>query len=284
MELAALLLIPTTTAAAVAALMRAIYTSRRSARYVYPVAIAAGFAAGCFLFPDRLPLVPERHWQWLPYVAIVAAIFGGVNAARGISLSDRFFLAPLLGIIAAWLIVPSYPDLKPDRPWSIVLLTTYLGLLSFLLALLPSHLRGRLFAVLLTLAALATAVLITAEISLRVGTVALRGPLAMFGCLLVPRRSKEGVDSFPREMLSFIPVFAVFAGGSAYIGAVSLPEPRWLLLAAPAAPCMLWLFAFGPLSRLQGVTKIVAQTAAVAVVPLAIVLWIFLQAKPDEWG
>ncbi|WP_254512653.1 hypothetical protein [Anatilimnocola floriformis] len=283
MEIAALLIIPIATAAAVAALGRWLLPG--AFRYVLPVAIAAGFAAGCFLFPDRLPLIAERYWHWLPYVALIAAVFGAVTAARGERAYDLPFWLLVLGFIAAWLIVPRYPDLKPSRPWSLLLVTTYLAGITWLLTQLPERLRGRLFLAILTLTALATTVLVTAEVSLRIGTVALRGPLAMLGCQLVPRLfAKSNWDQIPRELLGVISVFAILAGGSAYIGAVELSSPHWLLLVVPAAPLVLWLFAFGPLSRLKGATSIIAQLVAVALVPLAIVLWIFLHAEPDEWG
>jgi len=281
LQLAGLLLIPAVTAAVVALALRR-WLPGHAARYALPIAIAVGFCAGCFLFPDRLPLVPERHWQWLPYLAVVAAVIGGLSAADSLRWYDGLFLYLVAGIIAAWLLVPHYPDLKQARPWSILFVTVYLAGLSGLLALLPERLRDRLFFVLLTLSAFATAVLVTSEISLRIGTLALRGPIAMLGCQLLPRAFMKNAG--PREILALIPLFALLAGGSAFAGAIELPEPRWLLLVAPAAPLMLWLFAGGPLARLPGKTAITAQLAAVLIVPLALVLWLWLQSKPDEWG
>jgi hypothetical protein len=81
-----------------------------------------------------------------------------------------------------------------------------------------------------------------------------------------------------------IPVFVLLVGGMAFAGAIE-PSPKiYAMFLAPAAPLMLWLFAAGPLARLQGWKAIAAQTAAViAVLAVALVLVVFGDRGSDEW-
>jgi hypothetical protein len=282
LELVGLVLETSVTALAVAVLLLK-YLPPATARYAFTAATAVGFLVGSLTFPDRMPLVPERHWHWLPYLGLLAVWLGSVPERLPWWL--RWLGYACLAAIAGGQLVPGYADLKPA--WYVLtpLLAVYLFAIICLLSLLPERLRGRLFIGLLACTAAATSVLVTSEISLRVGLFSLRIPVAIATCFIV-----SWLFHFPAEVklqsavLALIPVAVVLVGGTAFVGAIALKEPRWVLLLAPLAPLMLWLFAWGPLARLQGVSAVVAQIAAVASVPLAIFLWIFLTAEPDEWG
>ncbi len=282
LELAGLVLLPTVTAFALAvACLKLLPAAAR--RYSLAAATALGFLVGSCLYPDRQPLLPERHWHWLPYLGVLAVWLGSVPERMPGWLRGLGFAG--IAALAGGQLVPGYADLKPA--WYVLtpLLAVYFFAIIGLLTLLPERLRGRLFLFLLAVTALGTTLLVTSEVSLRMGLYSLRIPLALATCgivsLLVPVPPPTKLASV---VLPLISVAVVLVGGLAFGATISLTEPRWLLLLAPAAPLMLWLFAGGPLAKLQGVSAVIAQTVAVASVPIALLLWTLLTMKPDEWG
>lgn len=281
LELAALLIIPAATAL-VAALAIRYFAPDSVVRFQWGAAIAIGFLAGCWIFPDRLPLQPDKHWHWLPYVGLLAAFMGGVCA--GWRTPQRLMLYVLLGGIAAWQLMPNYADLKPAKIVLTPLLASYFVAIAGLLSMLPERLRGRSLIVYLALAGVLSSALVVSESSMRIGLLALRIPAALACCALVSWFLKPAAKQDAQlAVLGMLPVYAVLAGGSAFVGAVELP--KWLLLIGPATPLLLWLFAWGPLARLQGKTAIGAKIGLVALIPIILLVWWNWQAKPlDEWS
>lgn len=283
LELAGLVIIPSATAV-VAALGIRFLAPSSAARFQWGAAIALGFLAGCLIFPDRLPLRPERHWHWLPYVGVFAALIAGFSAK--LATPQRLLLYALLAGIAAWPLVPNYADLKPAKIVLVPLLAGYFVAIAGLLSQLPDRLRGKPLIGVLRLAALATAVMVISEISMRIGMLSLRIPFALLCCAapgwLLKPLAKEEVGS---AVLGLIPVYAVLVGGSAFVGAVELPSPKWLLLLGPATPLLLWLFAWGPLARLQGKTAIAVQIGLIALIPIILLVWWNWPGEPaEEWS
>jgi hypothetical protein len=80
-----------------------------------------------------------------------------------------------------------------------------------------------------------------------------------------------------------IPVYAVLAGGSAFVGTIEPSPPLPIILVAPAAPLVLWLFAVGPLARLKGAAATVAQFTAILLPLLIIIAWAALIGSGTEW-
>lgn len=276
LQLTGLLLIPAITAIAVAVVFCK-YLPAAAARYALAAAAAIGLLVGSFLYPDRLPLVPERHWHWMPYLGALAVWLGSVPTRLPWWL--RWLGYAGLAAIAGAQLVPGYADLKPA--WYVLtpLLAVYLFAITCLLSLLPEQLRGRLFIALLACTAAATSVLVCIEVSLRVGLFSLRIPAALASCAIVSWWLYSTKKSILRDaVLALIPVFVVLVGGIAFVGAIELSPPRWLLLFAPAAPLMLWLFVRGPLAKLQGTSAAIAQIAVVGSVPLGILVWTLLNA------
>ena len=272
LELASLLIIPAATAGAVAMVIRYLH-SRSAAPFQWGLAIAASFLAGCLIFPDRLPLVPDKHWHWLPYVGLIAAFLGGLSA--GSRLSNRLILYVLIGGIAAWPLLPNYADLKPAKIVLAPLLAGYFVVIAGLLSMLPERLRGRSLMGYLTLAGVLTSALIVSESSMRIGLLSLRIPAAMACCAVLSWLLKPALKADAEiAVLGMIPVYAILAGGSAFVGAVELP--KWLLL---------WLFAWGPLARLQGKTAIAAQMAVIVLIPIILLAWWNWPGEAaDEWS
>jgi hypothetical protein len=270
---------PAAVAAVLGVILLRLMPARLAERLALPVALAAGFCAGYWLLGEWGSLVPKRHREWLPWLAILAALAGrnttatAAKAGRSSALSFGMFAA--LALVAAWLLVPTWDTLWPPRRFAVPLLAVYFLILMIALTALPERLLGRLFAFLLTAAAITVApqIVIGAH-SARIGLVALAAASALGGCSIaacLPRRGENSSESQASASRSLIPAFAVLIGGLAFLGAIEPQEPLPLLLLAPAAPAALWLFAAGPLARIQGWPAILLQAAAVAVV-LAIAL------------
>lgn len=290
LDLAALVLIPATVAAGVALVW--LRLSDRAGRYALSVAVAAGLVAGCWIYPDQLPITPDKHWHWFPYVGALAAIIGGGAAFAPLPVLDRKLLYFALGAAAAFVLVPnwpSWPESLPARPILILRVAAYIGVISAALAFLPDRIRGRGFVWILALSAAASAALITSEVSLRYGNISLRVATALAGCWaaswLLSSEDSHGNPSWPQLTLALIPLYAVLIGGGLFVAAIEPEPPKYPLLLAPATPLLLWLFAFGPLAKLEGLTAIVAQSIAIVLIPAVLLVSSLLQTEPaDEWS
>ena len=111
-------------------------------RYCGAVGFAAAFLTGYGLLPACASWGASRHWQWLPYLVLAAMALGPLAIAPGIRLVEQWVLQFLLALVAAWLLVPTWPDLEPARPWLIAVLTSYWMLLFTLLDLLVVRIHG----------------------------------------------------------------------------------------------------------------------------------------------
>lgn len=286
LDLLALICIPLAAADWIALRWQRFHPS--SARFILAVAFALSVAAGCWLHPNPLPLSPNRHWHWLPYAGLVAAGVGCITVLRALPALGCALLYLFLGAAVAFFLVPLWPDLKPSRPVWIGLLTVYLAAIGAGLVYLPERLRGRGFIWLLALAAAGTAVLMASEVSLRLGEVGLRVAAAVGGCWAAAwlfQWNDKSAERWPLLTMAIIPVYAILAGGSAFVAAIDIPPTKNQLLLAPAAPLALWIFAAGPLAKLEGVAAIAAQSIAVLLVPAILLVSSLWQAESnDEWS
>jgi hypothetical protein len=262
---------PAAVALAAALVLERILPERIGQRMALAVALAAGFCAGYWLLGEWTTLIPQRHRQWLPWLAIAAAFVGGIRASSYVS----WIAWTLLAAASAWVLVPTWATLWPPRLVTIPLLAAYLLLLMALLAALPDRLLGRLFVVLLTAAAIGVALLIAIGVSLKISQVALAGAAAFGGCSVAaftPSAAAKSVGSAQAAASrGLIPAFAVLIGGLAFAGTIEPQPPLPIVLLAPAAPLMLWLFVAGPLAKMQG-WKAAALQVAVVLVPLTVAL------------
>ena len=262
---------PAVVALAAAFVLQRILPERIGQRMALAVALAAGFCAGYWLLGEWTSLIPQRHRQWLPWLAITAAFAGGSRASSYVS----WIVWALLAAASAWVLVPTWATLWPPRLVMIPLLAAYLLLLMALLAALPDRLLGRLFVVLLAAAAIGVALLIAVGVSLKISQIALAAAAAFGGCSVaafIPSKAVQSADS-ERATASrgLIPAFAVLIGGLAFAGTIEPQPPLPIILLAPAAPLALWLLATGPLAKTQGWQAAVLQFAAV-LLPLIIAI------------
>jgi hypothetical protein len=287
------LVLPFALALLVAALCTRSLPGDAAARWRLAAGAASGIALGYVLLPEWAPLSPERHWQWLPYLAIAAAILGAIASGDRVSFWERALVRAILSAVAALAIVPFWESLQPPRTISVPLLGCYFYLLITLIAAVPQQLQGRTFTALLTLSAITTTLVVAIEVSLKfghLGAVLFSSFAGVAACgLFFPLRSTEASDASPSIALSnrsLVALYGVAIGGLAFVGAIEKAPPATPLLVLPAAPLVLWLFAFGPLRRLTGVSAIALKVLAVLLVTAAAIVWLILStpAETDDWS
>jgi hypothetical protein len=277
--------------AAVGWLLGVVLPRQLAERYRLSVALVVGFFVGNWLLPDSTPLVPIKHWHWLPYLAAGAAAIGGLTLGGGVWWPERLVAYALLAVVTAWLLVPHWEELAPSRPYLIGLLAAYFTVLASLLAAMPARLLGATLAAPFTVSSIAVALLITMEVSMMYGQLAAMAPASLAGCLVatlltrsvsegpIPTRSVSEESSLlplATALRGLIPVYAVLVGGLAFVGTIEPAPPLWPIMLAPAAPLMLWLFAASPLARLKGWPAVATQTAAVLVPLILLIVWVAL--------
>ena len=240
-------LIPGGVAAALVVLIHWTLPAEVGQRYAAPAAVAVAFAVGYVLLPDWAPLKPGEYWQWLPALALVAALVAAVAAAKGVTLTEHGLITALLAAVAAALLIPTWPDLQTAWLRYFALLACYLFALSVLVSPLMTRLSPRVNLAALALASGATAALTAYYVSLKFGHLAIIHTAALAGCaaaLLIVR----GVSL----SAALAAVYGILAGGVAWVGAINPQPPLYGLLVVPAAPLALWLSLAGPLGRLKG--------------------------------
>ena len=265
-----------------AVLLRRLLPAQLGDRLALPVSLTFGFCAGYWFLGEWISLVPERHRQWLPWLAILAALAGRntaldkLRASRNAALSVGMFAA--LSLVSAWLLVPSWATLWPPRLVMVPLLAAYFVSLMASLAALPDRLLGRTFVGLLAAAASTVMLLIAVGVSVKIGSIAAAAAGGIGGCaaaaLLTLTKSSEA--SRASASRSLVPIFAVLIGGLAFIGTIEPQKPLPIILLAPAAPLVLWLFAAGPLAKLQGWKSAVLQVAAVLLPLIVALAWLVI--------
>jgi hypothetical protein len=203
---------------------------------VFTIAYMAGYAA--WRHDDRSAFVPSLTGPtetWLLYLAPFAAIVTiGIEMAR---VRDSRRYAMLLGasLLAAWLLVPSWPSLWPPRIVCIPLLAVYFVALALLLDALADRFSGPVFIAAVALAAGGLALLVSALSSMRYGQFLAVAAAALAGCAVIsafsrPSGSYRGVGF----------VYAMVVGGWAFVaGAYPMP-PHYGYLLVAAAPLLLW--------------------------------------------
>jgi hypothetical protein len=268
----ATLVAPAVVALFVAWISRRLLPEHAATRYRLALGLASGFAAGYVLLPEWAPLVPTRHWQWLPYLAMAAAVVGPVGCASGVAAWERLLLACALAFAAAWFLVPTWETLQPPRAALMPAVAAYLLALAGLLSMLPDRLLGATFISVLAASAMATAVCVAIATSFKYGQVTVLAASALAGCWLAAAlwNHRESTAASSRSIAA---AYAVLVGGMAFVGGVELEPPDPWLLLAPAAPLLLWVFAPAALERFQGWKLTCMQWGSVLTLLAAAVGW-----------
>lgn len=280
------ILAPLVVAAGVTWLLQRLLNDRPGARFLSVIGLGCGYLTGYALAVDGR-WAPERNWHWLPYLAVTAALAGAIALVRPPSTQGRraaalsgiavpaLFLA--LAIAASVALAPTWTNRSIQVPG----LATLLFLQLLLFDRLPRQVSPRSLLPLLYLCAFATAAFVAAKVSLTYGQLAGLAGAAFLGSSLALWIQGDG------DWISgLLPAYVVLLEGAAYVGCIYPNEPIYSLLIPPAAPLVLWVFCCGPVSRLQGVRRIVIEYGIVLtmLVGTAVVLFAdsFGESGP-EW-
>ena len=206
-------------------------------RYATAMAIAVAFFVGYVLLPNWAPLVPVRHWQWLPYLAIASSVIGSVGFAAGVWRGERLLLFVLLSIAVATLLVPHWERLQSQRLAWVVALASYLfALISFLEPLAARFSAARLLGLLFLVAVCNT-------LAIAMGVLKYAQPKRTTCSGLVWLLALEQIVCRRLVVPCRHPIVITLVGGWPSLVPLNLASWRLILLVVPAAPLLLWVFA-----------------------------------------
>lgn len=271
--------IPALAAVALFILIGWLWPREVARRYRCGVAFTVGTLIGLVLLPSTTTLAPSQFWDWIPYLGILAAFLSGLTRAEGVTRSERWTTVYVLAPIAAWMIVPKWPELVPTWQIQWAGLSLAIMLVTALVYPLPQLLPARAFPWWLMLAA-ATASVLLFDQSETFGMLAALPAGALAGC--------GAAALFVRELpdwRSIVLPYVIVVLGYAYTGAVYPSEPQWLLVLVPIAPLALWICSVGPLGRMSGARAVAVQAACV-IVPLVTIAALLLantSAADNGW-
>ena len=248
-------------------------------RYQAGMSFAAAVVVGLICLPSTKTLAPTQFWEWIPYLGLVAALVSGITSAAGVMRGERWTAVYLFAVVAAWLLVPKWPELSP--PWPIHVATAAAAIITItaLLSQIPDRLRGQAFPAWLTITAACSSVLVLSEVSETFGMLAALPSGALFGCSVAAWLQKS-----PADWRSIAMPFTVVVGGYAYLGAVYPTSPIWPMVLIPAVPLSLCVSYWGPLQRVEKNWALVNQGVCIVAAIIAIVVMILLRSgMGDAW-
>jgi MFS family permease len=245
------------------------FLDHRLTRFGASLAFAIAFAVGLAIATKLELLWPQRHWHWLPWLTLLAAIVGAFGASEKRPSGARKAVLLLTVAACALLLVPAWPDLKPGRPIAIALLTGYLFLLAISFESLASRMSAPHLLAQTTLASAGLCMLVLVYFSVSYAGLVGVSTAALAGGWLSTVLQREN-----HLLSAFSLVYAVNIGGWAFIACVTPRPPLGGMLIAPLAPLSLWCCTRGPLSRLNGIAAaavhslLVLALLAIAVIAL----------------
>lgn len=267
--------VPAAASVAVLLLWRRACPQTAGPRHAAAWAVGGGFLVG-YLFLPSAPVVPASHWQWLPYVGLVAMILAPVGLAEGVRLPERWGLHLVLAVAAAWFLVPDWAEIEPQRPLYFGALAGSLLLLVVVLDRLSFHIPDASMPVLVCVTAFAGAVVLAQSGSMKFAHLA-----GVIGAVNLGYALVTVFGSWSPSFQSAVPVVVILLGGLMFAGDVNsfsdVPRASYVLVpVAPlgAAVCLLRPVRSWPRSR-----RIAVQAAGV-LVPLAAGVALALQAEP----
>lgn len=236
-------------------------------RYSGSIALWAGFLCGYALI-GLGPLLPATHWHWLWLTACAAALIGPIANAKGVRGVERLLLYALLAVTSSWFLVPTWPDLVPDRGMHLAVLAVALTGLMFGYQTLTTRLNGPWLPSQFWLTMTSASVLMALTESLRFAQIGIAGASGMFGCFVV--------SFFFRDKLALKGTAALVAMlilGLLYIGRVNTFSDVSLLcyLLIAMAPLTLWIMEIPPLKQLPHRVQI-ALSLTLPLTPQALAL------------
>ena len=272
-------LIPAAVVVAVCLLSARFLTSNLSRSIAANWAIAIAFFIGVRLL-NLSPWKPASHWHWLPYIGLECALLSPLLVHGNAII--RCASAVIASGVSAYLLIPVWDDLPRPRIEMISGFATVLVAVWAAIRPLAQHVERRSLAIVFAGSALGMALILTLAGSLRFGQIGgaiAGGFIGFMVAQLVDRNSDRLSD------VSFL--FTLLCGGAMLVGQLNSTSdvPLVCFLIPPFAPLALCLSRVGPLSKLQGKTRITADILLPALfVVTAIGIAIGTQLLSDSAG
>lgn len=243
------------TVALVVCLIRKFWKADFFDRYAAVLAIAPGFAYGYFRL-ELGPIDPDTDWEFLPYALIGACAVGPVAAVKGTTWFDRGLLYGVAGAALAWLVVPQWPDLEPSRLVYSLVLGGYMVVVASCFEPAADKLPGPVAPATMAFTCAGAAVVAVLSGSARFGQTPGLAAGAFAGITLA-----ACFDRKHNALRGAAPLITGLLGGKMLLARASSfdPLPLACYVLIPAAPLLMCFAAFGPLGKLTGFKRALAQ-------------------------
>lgn len=181
------------TGVAYAAIHR-VWPRTAASRYEWSLAFAVGVLVGWVALPTTRVLVPMQSWDRIPFLGLLAASLAGLVRADGVLRGERWAANYCVAMLAAWLLVPDWPELTPVWPIQFAVLAAAILTVTVLLTALPATRCDAAFPMWLAAAAAATCVCATVQAGETIGPAAATPAGALVGCAITAAVGRGSVD------------------------------------------------------------------------------------------
>src|SRR5262245_6599162 len=242
------------------------------------LALTGGLLTGCLL-QDVTPWKPDASWNWLPHVAIMAAVAELFVTLIPLPALGRWTVRLGLVLLAAWLLVPPLQETAPHLWFWRAAVGGVMFITWCSLARLAPRMQGAFLSVLLAVSRLAAGGVLEFACFLRLVLVAGSLAAALIGIALVAwRRSASGVGSGVAPGIALL-LPGLMCNGYFYRGYPDLPVASVVLVAVTPIVVALTGLAIQWLPSRAGRT-VLLLVAALA--PTGIAFFFAIQAGGNE--
>ena len=199
---------------------------RISRTFVLSLACSIALLVGTTRLRGELGM-PKLYWHWLPLIALVTCLVGSpltVGTTRW-----RAVAGPILGLAAAWCLVPAWDTLVPGRHVYVPLLGIYFATLIWLYGTVGRRLVSREIVFALIATATAVSIGIAAVVSMKYGHLAAIVATGLAGCWAASWIFKLEENA----SIGLMWCAASMIGGIAFVGYVYPNPPVYELLLLP---------------------------------------------------
>lgn len=247
------ILLPAGSSAALLFVGRRFLPDRYSVGFAFVVALLTGY-----LVLEWAPVVPERHYQWLPWLPLLCFIPLAVSLVREVRVWRLVTFVPV-SAATAYFIVPAWSRLDDVRWTYLFAVGIATWITCALLDFVASRMRPGWFLTTLALLLGGLAGVLMPFLSMKFGQMVLSACGATTGIALISLRSDK-----PATARGLAPLAGVVLVCGAFLGFVDPDPPLYPYLTPLAAPLLLVPFVVEPLRSISERTKGISQFILVA--------------------